>query len=294
MIPDSASRHPFRWFRKFGFGPWACIVALMLGVTACDKFEEPELDLDNLYSYTEAPLAVLLSASEISGRIDYTVVERSYADYLDRFVELAADAGPTTYPAVYFQARHRAAYYINVHNGLVMQTWLRRGAGTGDAELRFDPAWLDEAVHRVDGQTVSINDVAERALAQGFAETPLALITGTVTGPHVPNPPLEAEVFQRALDTHARTFLSDERSFERVLQPDGQTFLYFAPPVLEQHAETLGNLEALIDRFVPEDHPDKLGLLRAAHEGTLRFRPTSDRIHLPGVPLPEIPETSTP
>ncbi|MEM8783533.1 MAG: hypothetical protein AAGE65_11850 [Planctomycetota bacterium] len=258
---------------------------------ACDRLKEPEFDLENLYSYTPAPIAVMLTAAEVNGRINYPLIARDYADYIDRFVELCAEHGPRSEPTVYYESRHRAAYYVNVHNGLILQTWMRHGAGTGDVDLRFDPAWRDARIHRVDGQTVSINDVAELALRQGHRFVPLVLASGTVTGPPIPARPLPTETFERALDHHARVFLSDERAVQRVPTADGAGYVYYAPPVLREHAHQLGDLEELLDRFVPELYPHKLDLLQAAHLGTLRFREPSDRIHLPGTPLssPSLP-----
>lgn len=281
--------HPKTRRQAFRVAVWG--VVGLLALPACERLKEPELDLDTLYGYTAAPLAVMLSAVQVNGRVNYPVLQRDYADYLDKFLALAAELGPRTDPSYFFaghwlDAEHRAAYYINVHNGLILLTWLKHGAGSGDTNLRFDPAWLDERIHRVDGRTVSIRDVAELAMQEEFTLVPLALITGTVTGPPVPSPPLEAKTFAQSLDRHVRIFLSDPNAFERLREGDADVF--YAPPALGEYAARLGALEPMLDGFVAENHPFKLELLRAARDGRLRFRPHSDRIHLPAATLDPI------
>ncbi|MEM7576198.1 MAG: hypothetical protein AAF328_01875 [Planctomycetota bacterium] len=261
---------------------------LIVGTPACEQFEEPELDLEHLYSYTPAPLAIVLSAAAVNGRINYPLIARDYGDYIDRFIELCAEAGPNSHPEVYFETRHRAAYYVNVHNGLILQTWMKHGAASGDVDLRFDPAWLDERIHRIDGEVVSIRDLADLALQQGYELTPFALASGTVTGPPMPSTPLEAETYDRALERHVRVIFTDERTVQRIQEPGSDRPLFYGPPVFAQYPDRFGGLEAFFDLFIPETYPHKLDLLRAAHEGTLRFRQPSDRINLPDAPLDPI------
>ncbi|MEM1027108.1 MAG: hypothetical protein AAGJ38_03405 [Planctomycetota bacterium] len=265
------------------------LICVVIATPACEQFEEPELDLERLYGYTSAPLAVLLSAAWVNGRVNYPLIARDYAEYIDRFVELCAEDGPNSQPNVYFETRHRAAYYVNVHNGLILQTWMKHGAASGDTDLRFDPAWLDEQIHSVDGEMVSIREVAELAMQQGYQFMPFALASGTVTGPPVPASPLDAETFDRALDRQVRLFFADARTIGRVPDPDGIGQTFYAPPVLAEHGERFGSLEALLDLYIPEGYPYKLDLLRAAHEQTLRFREPSDRINLPDAVLEPLP-----
>ncbi|MEM1098634.1 MAG: hypothetical protein AAGH92_07590 [Planctomycetota bacterium] len=261
------------------------VLTAAIGAPACEKLEEPELDLENLYSYTPAPLAVLLSATWVNGRINYPVIARDYADYVDRFIELAADAGPRTSPQVYFDRRHRAAYYVNVHNGLILQTWIKNGATAGDTTLRFDPAWREEQVHMIDGRLVSINDVADMALAEDYPLIPFVLASGTISGPPIPETTLPAETFERSLAEQVHVYFADARPIRRIAKPDGSGSAFIGPPILEQYADRFGDFEALLDRFVPSTYPHKVDLLRATHEGELRFSEASDIIDLPGATL---------
>ncbi len=253
------------------------------GLLGCDR-KGSELDLFNIVTYTPAPFSETLQAAMVNGRVNYPVIADGYTAPLEKYIELVATRGPETQRTLFFRPRHRAAYYVNVHNALVAKCWLDHGAGSGDPELEWDPAWADEKVYQVDGHTVSINDLAHRARTVASVSDPgvpsfplidFALCSGTVTGPPMPPRPFGDEFFEAELTNHIRAYINSPDVVEVVSDR------VIVPPILETLADEIGDIVFFLDINVAETHEKKLELLQAARAGNVEYRRPSLRIDLP-------------
>ncbi len=283
---------------------WMAVLLVLAVPLGCDQ-SGSEMDLFNLDNYTAAPYAEVLQASEISGRVNYRVIREGYTAPLDKYLELAAAQGPKSKRRIFFQPRHRASYYLNVYHALLLRTWLEHGAADDPAGLQLDPAWLDEKKHTVDGEVLSLNEIAEQARVQcgkldlskrERGETgartsdtaqliEFALNPGTLDGPPIPSPPFDAETFERVLNNHVRAYLAEPTAFRRT--DDG----FSAPEVLGRIRDRVPNMVTFVDTYVPATYPDKLALLRAVKEDRLTYRPRSFSLALPLDPTQAVETT---
>ncbi len=269
---------------------WLVVVGLAWLSVGCDRSGN-DMDLFNLQTYTAAPYAEVLKAAVVDGRVDYRVVRDGYLPPLEKYLELVAEFGPKTHgpgsdTRLFFQPRHSVAYYLNAYHARLIQTWLQHGAADPSPGFALDPAWLD-VKHSVEGRELSLNELADlaRRAARFYDERRLernevgpktrdlqflvefAVDQNTADAPPLPTPTLDPEAVKQQLVSHILTYFGRPDTF-RVTEGSVS-----APAVLQRVADTVPQFPRFLEAYIPDGHPEKFTIIRAARDGTLTYRP---------------------
>ncbi len=149
----------------------------------------------------------------------------------------------------------------------------------------WDPAW-DTGPHAIDGDRLSLDDLADRVREQGGREAELLLSRGRRDAPIVPKRTIDGQTFEADRLAHLRMLFNQEGIFQETgdtvvgpawlgtltdppADPDGGDA---APPLPPEE------LAAFLNEHLLFDHPLRLKILRAAREGTLAHAEADPRI----------------
>lgn len=260
------------------FRPPLAMLPLALAVCllpACDV-DDDRLTLRDVDRYTPALLIEALEPSWNNGRIRHDVLTGHYREALELFAELLNEHGPSSRPSLFRFPRQRVSFYANAHNGLALLSWLRAGSARSKGDLSWDPAW-SEAKHAIDGEQLSLDDLAHRVRLDGGREATLLLSRGRRDTPRFPAVPYDATTFDADRGAQIRFVLNEEGLFSstsgNVVGPHwlGELINPAPPDAPSETPEPLGasDLNFFFSEHLAFDHPLRLEILRALRENTL-------------------------
>lgn len=244
-------------------------------LSGCDP-DEDRLTLRDVDRYTSALLLEALEPSWNNGRIRHEVLTGHYLEALELFAKHLDGHGPTSRPSLFRFPRQRVAFYANAHNGLALLSWLRAGSAARDGVRAWDPAW-SLVEHAIDGERLTLDEIADRVRVDGGREGGLLLSRGRRDSPRFPRAPFDAQTFEADRGAHLRFLLNEEGLFEatsgNVVGPWWLRELTEprADDAIEGIAEPMdaGDLTAFLSEYLSFDHPHRIEVLRAAREQTL-------------------------
>ena len=247
----------------------------LFAIGGCDP-DEGRLTLRDVDRYTPALLQEVLEPAWNRGRIRHEALKGHYREALDLFAKHLEGHGPNSQPSLFRFPRQRIAFYANAYNGLALLAWLRSGAGDGDPERVWEPAW-DAEPHPIDGELLSLGDLADRVREQGGREAELLLSRGRRDAPIVPKRPIDGQTFEADRLAHLRMLFNQEGIFEdtagTVVGPAwlGTLIDPRTDPAGGEGVPPLApdELAAFLNEHLLFDHPLRLQILRAARGGTL-------------------------
>ena len=256
-------------------------------LAACEP-DPGRLTLRDVDRYTPALLQEALEPSWAHGRVNHAVLKGHHRDALELFAEHLNAHGPRTRPALFRFPRQRLAFYTNAHNGLALLAWLRAGSADGDPQRRWNPAWSTQP-HAIDGQQLSLDDLAARVRAEGGRVSELLLSRGRRDGPELAAVPFHGQTYEAERGAQLRFLLNRERAFTdttgAVVGPAWLRTLLEPSP--EQDAAPrnapmdAAALASFLGTHLAYEHPLRLEVLRAAREGRLVPDRPDPRIALP-------------
>ncbi len=158
-----------------------------------------QAELDNLYQRTQAFLSRAVTAD---GLVDYEWAKSQIAR-LDLMVDGYAQPHR-------FRATHqRLAYYINAYNLIVIQQVIAHDSDTLHSVLDVD-GFFDKTVHRVDGRSVTLNEIEKRLLQPiGDPRTHAALVCAATSCPPLAPTAYTPEKIDDQLDHVTRRWIND-------------------------------------------------------------------------------------
>ena len=263
------------------------LLATLCLVAACEP-DAGRLTLRDVDRYTPALLQEALEPSWAHGRVNHEVLTGHHRDALELFAEHLGGHGPRTRPSLFRFPRQRLAFYTNAHNGLALLAWLRAGSADGDPQRAWDPAWSSEP-HAIDGQELSLDDLAARVRAEGGRPSELLLSRGRRDSPELAALPYDGQTYEAERGAQLRFLLNREGAFtdtagavvgpawlRTLVEPSAE-----ADPAPGNAPMDPAALSSFLSTHLLFEHPLRLEVLRAAREGRLVPADPDPRIALP-------------
>ncbi len=182
----------------------------------------PKVELINQappYRYTDADWEAVLRKHNRDGLVDYRALSSDRLS-IDRYYALLSITGPTSTPDQFPNWPHRAAYWINAYNALVIEATLSRYPVSTMYDVALPNLEYDYSF-RVDGRVYTLAAIQNEILREtsGAVRALLATARAAMGGPRLPSAPIRPAGLDRQLTAIGSAALSNPH----ILHVDHQT-----------------------------------------------------------------------
>ena len=146
-------------------------------------------------------------------RVDYAALAADRQE-LNQYVASIAEAGPTRTPALFPDAHHSLAYYLNAYNALVLHGVLAHWPGVGSVkDIAALYGFFRRHTFRLDGGTVTLHALENDVIRSRFAESRVhfALNCASASCPALDAEPFRAATLEAHLDRLTRAFFASDK-----------------------------------------------------------------------------------
>jgi hypothetical protein len=250
-----------------------------------------------LPQYDDEPYAEVLAAVVEQGMVDYhafnelpPVGERTAADYdtldgkLDLYLDAIARFGPESTPVLFPNDDERLAYYLNAYNAIMIRLWLDKGARTAETDDKVQwLTWFIIPQWKVDQQAMSLDYLEQRLIRPRFKEGRIhaALVCGAVDCPPLLDEPYDGDRLGQQLDDIFAAWFQDPADDALRITDDGQVYLSKILGWYRDDFRETGGLEAVLEKYLPDDDPRKAPALAAVRADRHKFMGYDWTINLP-------------
>ena len=247
----------------------AILAFVVISLTRC-QVTRVELS-DQLASYSDQPLRVVLTRHVSVGLVDYEGLGKQSRKPLDIYLDGVARFGPHSTPEVFPAATDRLAYYLNAYNAIMLRKWLDDGAGEDKITRTVNKAWFFFDLWRVDGRWISLDKLEQTIIRPRYKDSRshFALVCGAMSCPPLLDEPFVGSRLDEQLDRLGRQWLTEPDGLE--VREDGAVFM---SSIFSWYVEDFvyeGGLAGVLTRYLDEDDPRREAALIAAREGRIQF-----------------------
>lgn len=223
----------------------APIVMVAIVAAACNASAQP----DGATGFDHSAFDRILQHHVRDERVDYLAIREHDRDHLAAYLDRIAVFTPDT-----LSRQAQLALYINLYNATMIRAVTERyHHGYSPSEQNFSV--FDAPLVRVDGQTMSLNDLEHKVIRPRFKDPRIhaALVCAALSCPPLLNRAYRSDDLEETLEANMRRFVNDT-SRNRV-DPAGNRLIL--SPIFQWYADDFGGQAKLAD-YVDRYHPESI------------------------------------